>query len=297
MVKNNPSNKFNKTFNISLVVLCIILVIIGKLDLVAYRNVSSFLTDFFAPISSFINKPAKELEIVIEDVKSATQLRKENLLLKHEIKRLKNIEKKSEIQESELIELKKVLNSIPRENNFLITGRVLNLSGGTFAKTMLIDAGKKDGIEKGQPVISSDGLVGSIISVGPNSSRVLLLIDINSMIPIFLTQTGWPAIVQGQNGYLLKVKFLSSEANPINNEIIETSGHGGRFPPGINVGRMVKISPSSYFVKLSADPQRLRFVSVISGSKFNSRKELPVGMAPLQNNKKWLNLKGFNKIN
>ena len=275
MVKNNTSNKFNKTFNISLVVLCLILVIIGKLDLVAYRNVSSFLTDFFAPISSFINKPAKELEIVIEDVKSATQLRKENLLLKHEIKRLKNIERKSEIQESELIELKKVLNSIPRENNFLITGRVLNLSGGTFAKTMLIDAGKKDGIEKGQPVISSDGLVGSIISVGPNSSRVLLLIDINSMIPIFLTQTGWPAIVQGQNGYLLKVKFLSSEANPINNEIIETSGHGGRFPPGINVGRMVKISPSSYFVKLSADPQRLRFVSVISGSKFNSRKELP----------------------
>ena len=297
MVKNNPSNKFNKTFNISLVVLCLILVIIGKLDLVAYRNISSFLTDFFAPISSFINKPAKELEIVIEDVKSATQLRKENLLLKHEIKRLKNIERKSEIQESELIELKKVLNSIPRENNFLITGRVLNLSGGTFAKTMLIDAGKKDGIKKGQPVISSDGLVGSIISVGPNSSRVLLLIDINSMIPIFLTQTGWPAIVQGQNGYLLKVKFLSSEANPINNEIIETSGHGGRFPPGINVGRMVKISPSSYFVKLSADPQRLRFVSVISGSKLNSRKELPSGMAPLQNNKKWLNLKGFNKIN
>ena len=65
---------------------------------------------------------------------------------------------------------------------------------------------------------------------------------------------------------------------------------------GINVGRMVKISPSSYFVKLSADPQRLRFVSVISGSKFNSRKELPLGMAPLHNNKKWLNLKGFNKL-
>ncbi len=297
MVKNNPSNKFNKTFNILLVLLCVILVIIGKLDLVAYRNVSSFLTDFFAPISSFINKPAKELEIVIEDVKSATQLRKENLLLKHEIKRLRNVEMKSEIQESELIELKKVLNSIPRDNNFLITGRVLNLSGGTFAKTMLIDAGKKDGIKKGQPVISSDGLVGSIISVGPNSSRVLLLIDINSMVPIFLTQTGWPAIVQGQNGYLLKVKFLSSEAEPTNNEIIETSGHGGRFPPGINVGRIVKISSSSYFVKLSADPQRLRFVSVISGSDFKSSKESPLGMAPLQNNKKWLNLKGFNKIN
>ena len=175
MAKNKSSNRLNKTFNISLILLCVLLVIIGKLDLIAYRNVSSFLNDFFAPISSFLNKPAKELEIVIEDVKSATQLRNENLLLKHEVKRLKNIEIKSEIQESELIELKKVLNSIPRNNNFLITGRVLNLSGGTFAKTMLIDAGKKDGIKTGQPVISSEGLVGSIISVGPKSSRVLLL--------------------------------------------------------------------------------------------------------------------------
>ena len=56
---------------------------------------------------------------------------------------------------------------------------MLNISGGTFAKTMVINGGSLDGIKKGQPVISSLGLVGSIISVGPSSSRVLLTIDIN----------------------------------------------------------------------------------------------------------------------
>ena len=123
--------------------------------------------DFFAPISSFVNKPVKELGTVIEDVQSVAQLRKDNLRLKIELKRLKTLERKSEIQESELIELKKLLKSIPRKNDIIITGRVLSISGGTFAKTMLINAGVKDGIRVGQPVISSEGLVGSIINVGP----------------------------------------------------------------------------------------------------------------------------------
>ena len=49
------------------------------------------------------------------------------------------------------------------------------------------------------------------------------------MIPSYLTQSGWPAIAQGENGKLLKLRFLSSEAKPIIGEIIETSGHGGFF--------------------------------------------------------------------
>ena len=53
---------------------------------------------------------------------------------------------------------------------------------------MVVNGGSVDGIKKGQPVISSLGLVGSIISVGPSSSRVLLTIDINSMIPSYLTK-------------------------------------------------------------------------------------------------------------
>ena len=78
---------------------------------------------------------------------------------------------------------------------------------------MVVNGGRVDGIKKGQPVISSLGLVGSIISVGPSSSRVLLTIDINSMVPSYLTQSGWPAIAQGENGKLLKLRFLSSKLN------------------------------------------------------------------------------------
>ena len=300
MAKNhslNSSSKLNKAFNLSLILLCLILIFIGKFDLIIFRNMSSFITDFFAPISNVFNKPVKELENVIEDVQSATSLRKENLRLKTEIRRLKLFEKKSGILESELIELRKMLNFAPRENKVLITSRVLNISGGTFAKTMLIDAGLKDGILAGQPVISNEGLIGSIINVGSSSSRVLLTIDINSMIPIFLTQSGWPAIAQGQNSSFLKLRFLSSEANPILGEMVETSGHGGKFPSGINVGKVISFSSGDYLIKLSANPQKLRFASVIDVSNKSIEKNKSIGLAPLQDSKKIFNLKGFNKVN
>ncbi len=297
MRKNIPNNlfKFNKAINAIMILACLVLIFIGKFDLVLFRNLSSFLTDFFVPISSVFNKPVKEIENVIEDVQSAAQLRKENITLKTEIKRLRILEKKTGIIESELIELKSLLNSIPQKNKILITSRILNISGGTFAKTMLIDAGSKNGIKEGLPVISSEGLVGSVINVGPFSSRILLLIDINSMVPVFLTQSGWPAIVQGKNGDLLRLRFLSSEAKPIIGEIIETSGHGGKFPPGINVGKIINLVDGEFIIKLSANPQKLRFVSILD-TDFKTFKKEGIGLAPLQDEDKLFELKGFNRV-
>ena len=285
----------NKFFNSLLILTCLILIFVGKLDLIALRNLSSFLTDFLSPISSLISKPAIELENVIKNVQSAAFLRDENIKLKSENSRLKIIETKLANTESEIIELKKLLNFKINRNKIIFTGRVLNISGGTFAKTMVVNGGSLNGIEEGQPVISSLGLVGSVISVGPSSSRVLLTIDINSMIPSYLTQSGWPAIAQGQNGKLLKLRFLSSEAKPIIGEIIETSGHGGVFPSGINVGKIISIANGNYYVQPLPNPQKLRFVSILSNINLKNRNK-SIGFAPLQENQNKINLKGFNKL-
>ena len=286
----------NKFFNSLLIITCLVLIFVGKLDLIALRNLSSFLTDFLSPISSLVSKPALELENVIKDVQSATFLRDENIKLKSENRRLKIIETKLANTESEIIELKKLLNFKINSNKIIFTGRVLNISGGTFAKTMVVNGGSLDGIKKGQPVISSLGLVGSVISVGPSSSRVLLTIDINSMVPSYLTQSGWPAIAQGENGKLLKLRFLSSEAKPIIGEIIETSGHGGIFPSGVNVGKIISISNGNYYVEPLPNPQKLRFVSILSKVSLKERRK-SIGFAPLQEDQNKLNLKGFNKFN
>ncbi len=299
MVSGKPSKlkslKSSKNFNFILILLCLTLVFLGKLDLIAIRSIKSFLSDFLAPITFALNKPVKEIAGVFEDVKSAGSLREENIRLKSEIRKLKVINSKTSSQELELLELRELLKVLPERKNQIITARAITSPGGVFANTVLINAGKDYGIKIGQPAISSLGLVGSVVNVGMKTSRILLMIDINSMIPVYFTNSNWPAIVQGQSGELLKIKFLSSKAKPIEDEIVQTSGHGGRLPSGINVGKIVKSFSGNFYVKPTVDFQRLTYISIIT-----NKNTLPIfpktfqGFAPLQKPKSSISLKGLN---
>ena len=115
------------------------------------------------------------------------------------------------------------------------------------------------------------------------------------MIPAYLTTSNWPAVVQGQSGNLLKIKFLSSKAEPLDGEVVQTSGHGGRLPSGINIGKIVKSFSGKFYVKPVVDFQRLTFISVITNKSpetFSSKAF--EGFAPLQKPKPSINLKGLN---
>ena len=299
LVSGKPSNlksfKSSKNFNFILIFLCLTLVFLGKLDLVAIRNIKAFLSDFLAPATFALNKPVNEIAGVFEDVKSAGSLREENIRLKSEVRKLKVINSKLSSQELELLELRQLLKVLPEEKNKIITGRAITAPGGVFANTVLINAGENYGIKVGQPAISSLGLVGYVVNVGLKTSRILLLIDINSMIPAYLTNSNWPAVVQGQSGKLLKLKFLSSKAEPVDGEVVQTSGHGGRLPSGINVGKIVKSFSGKFYVKPVVDFQRLTFISVITNKPSGSFSlENFEGFAPLQKPKPSINLKGLN---
>ena len=298
MVSGKPSNqktfKSSKNFNFFLVLLCLVLVFLGKLDLIAIRNFKAFLSDFVGPITYIFNKPVREIAGVLEEVKSTGALRDENIRLKSEIRRLKVSNSTIASNEFELLELRKLLNAIPKNKTRIVTGRTLTSPGGTFANTVLIDAGIKDGIKIGQPAISSLGLVGYVVNVGLKSSRILLIIDINSMIPAYLTQSNWPAVIQGQNSQLLEIKFLSSEATLIEGESLETSGHGSRLPAGINIGNVVKTFSGKYYVKPSVDLNRITYISIITN--FNLPQDANNdfdGFAPLQKPKTSMGLKGI----
>ena len=299
MVSGKPSKiksfKSTKNVNYILVLLCLTLVFLGKLDLIAVRNIKAFLSDFLAPVTYALNKPVKEIAGVFEDVKSAGSLREENIRLKSEVRKLNVINSKASSQELELLELRELLKVLPERKNQIITGRAITAPGGIFANTLLINAGKNYGIKIGQPAISSLGLVGYVVNVSLKTSRILLIIDINSMIPVYLTNSNWPAVVQGQNGKLLKIKFLSTKAIPIEGEAIQTSGHGARLPSGINVGKVVKSFSGKYYVKPTVDFHRLTYISIIT-----NKTSLPVltksfqDFAPLQKPESSISLKGLN---
>ena len=298
MVSAKSSNKktyrVNRKSNFVLILLCLILVFLGKLDLIAIRNIQAFLFDFWAPVTNVVNKPMREIAVIFEDVKSTGSLREKNLKLINENRRLRALNTKAKNQEEELLELRELLNLLPKFKNKLVTGRVVTAPGGVFANTVLINAGRDYGIKIGQPAISSLGLVGYVVNVGLKTSRILLTIDINSMIPVYFNDSNWPAVAKGNNGELLEIKFLSSEAVLIQGETVETSGHGGRLPPGINVGKVVKGFSGEFYIKPSVNFQRVTYLSIITDDKKISENYKKFqGFAPLQKPKPRLVLKGL----
>ena len=291
---NKKTYKVNRKSNFVLILLCLFLVFIGKLDLIAIRNIQAFLFDFWAPVTNVVNKPMREIAVIFEDVKSTGSLREQNLKLINENRRLRALNSKAKNQEEELLELRELLNLLPKFKNKIVTGRVVTAPGGIFANTVLINAGKDYGIKIGHPAVSSLGLIGYVVNVGLKTSRILLTIDINSMIPIYLTESNWPAVAKGNNGELLEIKFLSSEASPIDGETVETSGHGGRLPPGINVGKIVKGLSGEFYIKPSVNFQRMTYLSIITnGKKLSDDYKKFQGFAPLQKPKPRLVFKGF----
>jgi len=123
-----------------------------------------------------------------------------------------------------------------------VTARVVADTGGAFYRSLLINAGARQFIRRGQAVIWQGGLVGRIAEVGERSSRVLLMTDINSRIPVVVESTGDRAILRGDNSSRPVLRFLP-ENSPISpGDRIVTSGHGGVYPPGLAVGSVAQAS-------------------------------------------------------
>ncbi|MEE1569622.1 MAG: rod shape-determining protein MreC, partial [Alphaproteobacteria bacterium] len=155
--------------------------------------------DAVAPILDVLSRPAAAILQMVDRVHGLVALDLENTLLKQENDHLKRWRNVALQLETENQELKKMLNFMPSSAMSFISARVISDSGGAFARSMLINSGSRDGIREGQIAITGDGLVGRIGEVGKWSSRILLLTDINSHIPVVAENSQSRAILAGGN--------------------------------------------------------------------------------------------------
>ncbi|NJN06199.1 MAG: rod shape-determining protein MreC [Rhodobacteraceae bacterium] len=165
--------------------------------------------------------------------------------------------------EAENAALKQLLHFVPDPEVRFVTARVVADSGGAFAHSVLLGAGLRDGVGKGQPVVADQALVGRIAGVSERSARVLLITDLNSRIPVLVGSTRTRAILAGDNSDKLELVYLSSEAVVSPGDRIITSGHAGVFPAGIPVGVVTSVGDGEIRVKPFVDRERLEYLRVI----------------------------------
>jgi len=268
-----------------LILLSFSLMFLGKADLSALRNIRMGSSDFLAPIIDFVSAPIRGIETMVEGVRTVASLRAENVRLQGENDLLKRWRRRAEILESENRQLRSVTGAATIENRTPITARAVTAPGGGFAHTVLIAIGSEEGIVRGNPVVTADGLVGIVIDVGRAYARVLMISDINARIPVILSSSSWPGLTVGQNGQFLDLQFLPDEAQPKIGELVLTSGHGGVLPNGLPVGRVDQIEDGTIRVRPAVDLRNLSYVSVLTGGLEgidNSNLDLADFYTPLQ---------------
>ena len=193
----------------------------------------------------------------------------ENEYLKEEIGYLKKQKFNNAYLASENQLLKKALDlSIIKglKKDFSISARVILDQASPFLKSVLINKGTKHRIEKGMTVFSDDYLMGTVIETNYLTSRVLLLTDLNSKLPVIIDGTNTNAILEGTGKKQdLNLMYLPENYNIQPNKIIFTSGKDGFLTPGIPVAETYIGKKNKILIRLLGDPNQAIIVNVTNG--------------------------------
>ena len=117
-----------------------------------------------------------------------------------------------------------------------VAARIIADATGPFVHTVLINAGRAQGITKGQAVVDERGLLGRVIGSGNRSARVLLLTDLNSRVPVMIEGANLKAILAGDNSGRPTLDYLPPGTRITAGARVLTTPDGGVFPPGVAIG-------------------------------------------------------------
>jgi len=212
------------------------LMLIGRTNTFIVEETRSIVTDMVTPILDAVSKPVDTFSGVIEQAEALTNLRSENLALREQNARLMQWQVVARRLEAENAALRTLNHMVPDPEMSFISARVVGDPGGAFVRTVLINAGERQGVEKGQAAITGDGLAGRVAEVGQRSARVLLLTDINSRVPVVVGDARDRAVLAGDNSNSPELLYLGPTAKVRVGDRVTTSGHGGVFPPGLPIG-------------------------------------------------------------
>lgn len=174
----------------------------------------------------------------INNLKSENQeLKNKNSQLEQSLRELENIKTENET-------LKEYLGLSEKYGEYkTIPGYVIDKDISNYSKTIVINVGKKDGIEENMTVIADEGLVGHVISVTDNTAKVRTIIDTSSSISCLMSTNKDSIVCKGtlDSNSELKAMYIPTDANLVQGDSVDTSGLGGMYPKGIHVGIVKKI--------------------------------------------------------
>jgi rod shape-determining protein MreC len=160
--------------------------------------------------------------------------------------------------------LKRLAKLVDQSPHAIVSARLITSTGASSRRYATLSAGSLQGVASGQPVRTSEGLVGRVVAAGRVSARILLITDGGAVVPVRRLSDGFPALATGRGDGGLDIRALQASGNPFKpGDVFVTSGAGGIYPPDVPVA-LAKIQQRDVTIaRPLADPARLDFAIVL----------------------------------
>lgn len=258
-LKKGVKQKFSL---LALIIASVVLLSLESINSKSLNFIRSAVKDVIYRTSFIASIPGNSINSMLNTIQSHLKIYEQYELTKLELQQLKNQQDQIDYLKIENDKLKKVIDDTDVYNYESIISKVLVDKESPFLKSVILNKGFNSGLKKGMPVLKGPYFVGRITEVNYLSSRVLLVSDLNSKIPVLIEPMGYQAIMSGTGDDLALLDFLPKNHQLEVGNLVYTSGTGGIFFPGIPIGR-IELIEEKFHVKFFSDLSQLYLINVI----------------------------------
>jgi rod shape-determining protein MreC len=245
------------------VLFAVLLLILAKVDPRGFAALRGAALDVTSPISSGGRSVVRLFTGSGEAAAHYLAAASENAELKRQLKASRQRVIEARAIEFENRRLKQLLKLTDTATDEIATARIVGSTFDSSRRLATFSAGASAGVRPGQPVRAPEGLIGRVLETGRFASRVLLITDAASTVPVQLLRDGTPALASGRGDGSVELKTLEVGQNPFKTgDIVVTSGIGGIYPPRIPVAIVTNVSRDITVARPLANPSSIDFAIV-----------------------------------
>ena len=244
-----------------LVILSIILLFLETAKVKPIEYLRSFIRDAVYRSSLIVSSPISGLKYISHEIKSHVNVHKNYDQLKKENEQLKDKILETDFLTLENTQLRKLIDDQVKSSFNLVSSRVIIDKQSPYLNSFIINSGSNKKIKNGMPVLEGQNFIGRIVNVNFFSSRVLLVSDLNSKIPVLIEPSGHHAILSGKGKKEPILEYLPENHTVKSGDKVYTSGREGIFFPGTPIGKVV-FKDEKARVLLFSDLSQITFVNI-----------------------------------
>jgi rod shape-determining protein MreC len=229
----------------------------------AFSGLRGLASDATEPVAGIASKGRAKSIGVAETIGGFIQSGSNNARLKRELEaaRVRLIELEAQTEENK--RLKALLGLAEGDPKPVVVTRLISSTSTSTRRFATLSAGQGEGVAVGMPVRSPMGLIGRVLEVGHSTSRVLLITDSESVVPVRRASDSIAAFAQGRTDGSIQIKLLGLGINPLKvGDTFVTSGAGGLYRPGTPIGIVATLTRDGAIARLLSDPAVTEYVAV-----------------------------------